>query len=84
MSIENLKITAGDYTGKDVAAAPDRMTGSAADNKAVFDRLIKELNAGVYVFESAQLWRALTTLRPDNAQGEYYLTDAPLWLRKQG
>ena len=47
-------------------------------------QFIRELNAGVYVFESAQLWRALTTLRPDNAQGEYYLTDAPLWLRKQG
>ena len=45
---------------------------------------IKELNAGVYVFDAAQLWRALTTLRPDNAQGEYYLTDAPLWLVKQG
>lgn len=48
MSIEELKITAGDYTGKDVAAAPDRMTGSAADNKAVFDRLIKELIAPRY------------------------------------
>lgn len=48
------------------------------------EKLIKELNAGVYVFESARLWRALTTLRPDNAQGEYYLTDVPLWLRKQG
>ena len=48
------------------------------------EKQIKELNAGVYVFEAAQLWRALTTLRPDNAQGEYYLTDAPLWLVKQG
>ncbi len=45
---------------------------------------IKELNAGVYVFESRALWRALTTLRPNNAQGEYYLTDAPLFLVDQG
>lgn len=48
------------------------------------EKEIKELNAGVYVFESTQLWRALTTLRPNNAQGEYYLTDAPLFLVSQG
>ena len=48
------------------------------------EREIKELNVGVYVFEARQLWRALTTLRPNNVQGEYYLTDAPVWLQKQG
>lgn len=48
------------------------------------EREVKELNVGVYVFEARQLWRALTTLRPNNAQGEYYLTDAPVWLAKQG
>lgn len=48
------------------------------------EKQVKELNAGVYVFEARQLWRALTTLRPNNAQGEYYLTDAPVWLVKQG
>ena len=45
---------------------------------------VKEINAGVYIFRSRDLWRSLTTLRPDNAQGEYYLTDAPIWLVKQG
>lgn len=48
------------------------------------EKEIKELNAGVYVFESRSLWRALTTLRPNNSQGEYYLTDAPLFLVGQG
>lgn len=48
------------------------------------ERQVKELNAGVYVFKSQELWRALTTLRPNNAQGEYYLTDAPVWLLKEG
>lgn len=48
------------------------------------EKEVKELNVGVYVFDSRQLWRALTTLRPNNAQGEYYLTDAPVWLAKQG
>lgn len=48
------------------------------------ERQVKELNAGVYIFKAKALWRALTTLRPDNAQGEYYLTDAPVWLKRQG
>lgn len=48
------------------------------------EKKIRELNVGVYVFEAKQLWRALTTLRPNNAQGEYYLTDAPVWLVSQG
>lgn len=35
----------------------------------------RECNAGVYVFDGARLWPALEQLRPDNAQGELYLTD---------
>jgi bifunctional UDP-N-acetylglucosamine pyrophosphorylase/glucosamine-1-phosphate N-acetyltransferase len=34
-----------------------------------------ECNAGVYVFDGARLWPTLDRLTPDNAQGEYYLTD---------
>lgn len=34
-----------------------------------------ECNAGIYAFEGAALWPALDRLTPDNAQGEYYLTD---------
>jgi len=37
---------------------------------------IREVNAGVYVLDLAALRRALTAMRPDNAQGELYLTDA--------
>ncbi len=48
------------------------------------EKSITELNAGVYVFEGQKLWRALESLRPDNAQGEYYLTDAPAWFLAQG
>lgn len=36
---------------------------------------IREINAGIYVFNSRKLFAALGRLRPDNAQGEYYLTD---------
>lgn len=38
---------------------------------------IKELNVGVYVFDSKALFENLSKLKNDNAQGEYYLTDVP-------
>ncbi len=44
------------------------------------EKKIREINTSVYVFDAKALWRSLTTLRPSNAQGEYYLTDAPAWL----
>jgi len=44
-------------------------------------RRIRELNIGVYVFDSTALLGALNELRCDNAQGEYYLTDVPAILR---
>lgn len=37
-------------------------------------RAIRELNAGVYVFDSAWLWQALVRIQP-KSKGEYYLTD---------
>ncbi|HEX5799747.1 MAG TPA: bifunctional UDP-N-acetylglucosamine diphosphorylase/glucosamine-1-phosphate N-acetyltransferase GlmU [Gaiellaceae bacterium] len=37
---------------------------------------VRECNASIYVFRAAQLWPALEQLRPVNAQGELYLTDA--------
>lgn len=48
------------------------------------EKTVTELNAGVYLFEARYLWDALESLRPDNAQGEYYLTDVPAWLLKEG
>lgn len=48
------------------------------------ERAVNELNAGVYLFRASCLWGALEALRPDNAQGEYYLTDAPAWLLARG
>jgi bifunctional UDP-N-acetylglucosamine pyrophosphorylase/glucosamine-1-phosphate N-acetyltransferase len=37
---------------------------------------VRECNASIYVFRAAKLWPALEQLRPVNAQGELYLTDA--------
>jgi bifunctional UDP-N-acetylglucosamine pyrophosphorylase/glucosamine-1-phosphate N-acetyltransferase len=36
---------------------------------------IDEMNAGIYAFDEDALREAVTHLRDDNAQGEYYLTD---------
>ncbi len=36
---------------------------------------IDEMNAGIYAFDETSLRDAVTRLRPDNAQAEYYLTD---------
>lgn len=40
-------------------------------------RQIKEINSGIYCFESRDLFRALRKIEPANDQGEYYLTDVP-------
>lgn len=45
---------------------------------------IRELNAGVYVFDAKKLFAALAGLKNNNAQGEYYLTDVPAMLREAG
>ena len=37
---------------------------------------VRECNSSIYVFRAELLWPALDRLRPANAQGELYLTDA--------
>ncbi|MEO0202534.1 MAG: sugar phosphate nucleotidyltransferase [candidate division WOR-3 bacterium] len=39
------------------------------------EKQIKEVNSGIYIFESNILIDALNEIKPDNKQGEYYLTD---------
>jgi bifunctional UDP-N-acetylglucosamine pyrophosphorylase/glucosamine-1-phosphate N-acetyltransferase len=47
-------------------------------------RAVGEINAGVYAFEPLPLLQALERLQPQNAQGEYYLTDVVSLLRAAG
>lgn len=47
-------------------------------------RAIREVNPSCYVFELPTLWDALDRLDTGNAQGEYYLTDAPAILMNLG
>jgi len=47
-------------------------------------RGIREINAGIYVFDAATLSEGLARLRDDNAQGELYLTDVVAYARSRG
>jgi len=47
-------------------------------------RKIREVNLSCYVFNSRDLLAALELIRADNAQREYYLTDCPGALKRQG
>ncbi|MFM8436549.1 MAG: NTP transferase domain-containing protein [Planctomycetia bacterium] len=48
------------------------------------ERAINEVNMSTYVFEAGTLLEALAELRPDNAAGEYYITDCPGMLLEKG
>ena len=48
------------------------------------ERALKEVNPSCYVFELPGLWDALDQIGTSNAQGEYYLTDAPEHLKSMG
>ena len=48
------------------------------------ERALKEINPSCYVFELPGLWDALDQIGTSNAQGEYYLTDAPEHLKIMG
>src|SRR5205823_3779537 len=45
---------------------------------------VREVNGGVYAFHVPSLLPALDELKPQNAQGEYYLTDVIEILAKSG
>jgi bifunctional UDP-N-acetylglucosamine pyrophosphorylase/glucosamine-1-phosphate N-acetyltransferase len=48
------------------------------------ERQVREINSGIYCFDTGKLFRALRLVQPANQQGEYYLTDVPGILLSQG
>jgi bifunctional UDP-N-acetylglucosamine pyrophosphorylase/glucosamine-1-phosphate N-acetyltransferase len=46
------------------------------------EREIREVNSGIYCFDSEKLFAALDQVRPSNSQKEYYLTDVPAILKR--
>lgn len=48
------------------------------------EKRIDEVNAGIYLFDAADLFENLRNLSTNNAQGEYYLTDLIAMIRGGG
>ncbi|GAC1466096.1 MAG: bifunctional UDP-N-acetylglucosamine diphosphorylase/glucosamine-1-phosphate N-acetyltransferase GlmU [Isosphaeraceae bacterium] len=51
---------------------------------SIEEKAIREVNPSCYVFDLPGLWDVLHQLNTSNAQGEYYLTDAPTLLQSLG
>ena len=48
------------------------------------EKKVAEINTSVYCFDPRRLWPALADLKPNNDQGEYYLTDVIAMLNRAG
>src|SRR4029453_18610972 len=48
------------------------------------EHTVKEINSGIYCFDTRKLFAALKRVEPSNQQGEYYLTDVPQILLASG
>jgi bifunctional UDP-N-acetylglucosamine pyrophosphorylase/glucosamine-1-phosphate N-acetyltransferase/UDP-N-acetylglucosamine pyrophosphorylase len=71
--------------GRIVRDGDGEFVGIVEDRDATPDqRLISEVNMSTYVFDGPQLLHALDLLKNDNRQGEYYLTDCPGILKREG
>lgn len=62
--------------GRIVRNKRQRVLGIVEESDATTAQLaIRELNCGVYCFDSPWMWEHLTRLKPSAKKGEYYLTD---------
>jgi bifunctional UDP-N-acetylglucosamine pyrophosphorylase / glucosamine-1-phosphate N-acetyltransferase len=48
------------------------------------ERQVREINVGIYCFDNGKLFAALKEIKPNNSQGEFYLTDVPAILKSRG
>jgi bifunctional UDP-N-acetylglucosamine pyrophosphorylase/glucosamine-1-phosphate N-acetyltransferase/UDP-N-acetylglucosamine pyrophosphorylase len=71
--------------GRIVRDATGAFQGIVEEKDATAEqRLIREVNMSTYVFDVRELLHALGMLRNDNRQREYYLTDCPGILLREG
>lgn len=79
-----LPYEAGMY-GRVLRGADGGVLGVVEAKDATPEQLkVREINTSVYCFHAPALFDALRETRPDNAQGEYYLTDVVALLARQG
>lgn len=48
------------------------------------EKLIKEVNSGIYCFDNRELFKLISLVKNDNNQGEYYLPDVLKFIRENG
>jgi bifunctional UDP-N-acetylglucosamine pyrophosphorylase/glucosamine-1-phosphate N-acetyltransferase/UDP-N-acetylglucosamine pyrophosphorylase len=71
--------------GRIVRDAAGQFTGIVEEKDATDEqRKITEVNMSTYIFNGPDLLHALDQLQPNNKQGEYYLTDCPGILQREG
>ena len=71
--------------GRIVRDAAGQFVGIVEEKDAMEEqRKLTEVNMSTYVFNGPDLLHVLDKLQPNNKQGEYYLTDCPGILRREG
>ena len=72
--------------GRILRDAQGNFVGIVEQRDATLDqRQITEVNMSYYVFDGRHLLAVLDEIRPNNRQGEYYITDAPVcWSPREG
>jgi len=71
--------------GRIVRDAAGAVAGIVEEKDATDEqRRITEVNSGMYCFQYSRLRQLLAAITPNNAKGEYYLTDAVALLRAAG
>ena len=79
MSLTEHKLTQENIRQYGVVAAPDRLTGTAQENKKLFDRLIREVFAGDFnalIDELAEIGVEQAVLLPEGAGFKYVRLNA--------
>ncbi|MGH7987170.1 MAG: bifunctional UDP-N-acetylglucosamine diphosphorylase/glucosamine-1-phosphate N-acetyltransferase GlmU [Candidatus Binataceae bacterium] len=85
LSFISVKTAAASSYGRVVRDAAGRVSAIVeARDASPRELAIDEVNTGVYLARAAFLRRALDEIRPDNAQGEFYLTDIAAIARRRG
>ncbi len=71
--------------GRILRAGNDKITKIIEElDASIYEKVIEEINVGVYCFDKEILFDVLDRIRPDNRKKEYYLTDVIELLSKKG
>jgi bifunctional UDP-N-acetylglucosamine pyrophosphorylase / glucosamine-1-phosphate N-acetyltransferase len=84
MALVTVKMPLPSYFGRIIRQGPVVERIVEVRDATPDELAIDEMNAGIYAFDETALRGAVTHLRAENAQSEYYLTDAVEYFVKAG